>query len=277
MEKNINVVIVDSDINYRKFYEERVKMLGGEVLLATAEPFKAMDCIKSKCPNFLVLDIVLHGYDAFEFIRSVREESPSTNIIVVTYFVNEYIEKLCEDLGVVRYINKINSSEVLSFVFLQNSGFENIGNAGVDIEIASDKMMCDLIDEILESLHLPIHIKGSLYIKVAVKDMIRRKVKFESMSVTKEIYPTVAEICNTTAAKVERSIRYCIEYIFNNGTMDIVPSDMFALNAKGNYKLSNSKFLIIIAEYTRRKLDSYMNGESFERNFLFPLDLRCNL
>ena len=126
MEKNINVVIVDSDINYRKIYMDCVKSLGAEVSLSTSEPMRSLDFIVEKHPKILIMDIVLPGYDSLEYISTIREVSPDTNIIVITHFINDYIEKMCMDLGVVRYLHKTVQSDIISFVISQQIGFDHI-------------------------------------------------------------------------------------------------------------------------------------------------------
>ena len=92
--------------------------------------------------------------------------------------------------------------------------------------------------------------------------MVKRNIAFESISITKDIYPMVAKECNTTASKVERSIRYCIEFILENETMDLISPEKYGVNIKGNYKLSNSKFLIILANYVLQQLTSSVKCDS---------------
>ena len=262
MEKNINVVIVDSDINYRKIYMDCVKSLGAEVSLSTSEPMRSLDFIVEKHPKILIMDIVMPGYDSLEYISTIREVSPDTNIIVITHFINDYIEKMWMDLGVVRYLHKTVQSDIISFVISQQIGFDHIKKNCRKLSDSVSEINDALIDEILQNLRLPFHIKGTLYTKVAVKDMVKRNIAFESISITKDIYPMVAKECNTTASKVERSIRYCIEFILENETMDLISPEKYGVNIKGNYKLSNSKFLIILANYVLQQLTSSVKCDS---------------
>ena len=76
----------------------------------------------------------------------------------------------------------------------------------------------------------------------------------DKILITKEVYPTVAKECNTTPSKVERAIRYCVNFILEKETMDIVSPDKYGVNINGNHKLSNSKFLMILARHVLDKL-----------------------
>ena len=254
MENNISVAIIDSDISYREIYMDCLKSLGSTVSISVSEPFRSLDFIMEKQPKLLIMDIVMPGYDSFKYIHTIREISPDTNIIIISYFMNECFEKMCSDLGVVEYLHKPIQTETLSLIFSQYIGLTHDIDHYKQKSYYSKVINDSLIDEILQNLNLPLHIKGSLYTKVAVKYMIKRNTAFESISVTKDIYPTVAKACNTTVSKVERSIRYCIEFILENETMDIISSEKYRVNDKGNYKISNSKFLIILENHVVRQL-----------------------
>ncbi len=262
MEDNINVVIVDSDITYRELYMDGLKTLGVNDILSTSQPMISLDYIMVKHPKILIMDIVLPGYDSLEYIRTVRELSPETSIIVVTHFINGCIEKMCLDLGVVKYLRKTDHPDNFSFVISQYIGFEYIRKNYHYVSKSVTETSDERIDEILQSLNLPFHIKGTLYTKMAVKEMIKQNNDFESISITKEIYPIVAKFCNTTVSKVERGIRYCIEFILENETMNILSFDKYSINAKGNYRLSNSKFLISLANYVLKQTDLYANSNN---------------
>jgi len=261
MGNDINVVIIDNDINYRKIYMDCVKSLGGEVVLSTSEPMRSLDFVVEKQPKMLIMDIVLPGYDSLEYIRTVKEVSPNTVIIVITHFINDCIENMCIELGVSRYLHKTSRTDIISFVISQYIGFTHIKKNLKRVSDSVRNMNDDLIDEILQNLRLPFHIKGTHYTKVAVKDMVQRNVAFEEISITKDIYPTVAKKCNTTVSRVERSIRYCIEFILENETMDLISPEKYGVNIKGNHKLSNSKFLIILANYVMRQLNLSVNND----------------
>ena len=61
-------------------------------------------------------------------------------------------------------------------------------------------------------------------------------------SVTKRLYPTIADICNTTPTRVERCIRHAIERM-----------NSYKLFGDPNKKPTNSAFIAFMANRVRRK------------------------
>ena len=69
-------------------------------------------------------------------------------------------------------------------------------------------------------------------------------------AVTKELYPAIAKINNTTSSRVERAIRHAIEVAWNRGKTDTVKS-IFGNGDKDIGKPTNSEFIAIIADKLR--------------------------
>ena len=85
-----------------------------------------------------------------------------------------------------------------------------------DTEFTSE---ADRIDEIivtryLHELGMMTHLKGFAYSRTAIILCIQDKSYLET--ITKRLYPKVAEIHNTTPTKVERAIRNAIETLARN-------------------------------------------------------------
>lgn len=71
------------------------------------------------------------------------------------------------------------------------------------------------INKLLHSLGMPAHVLGYEYTREAIfialgnKDILR--------SITKELYPSVAQAFNTTPSRVERAIRHAVELAWDRG------------------------------------------------------------
>ena len=67
-------------------------------------------------------------------------------------------------------------------------------------------------------------------------------------SITKRLYPMIADRFNTDASKVERAIRHAIEVAWNKGKFEVFNS-LFGVNAYTKYdKPTNSEFIALIAD-----------------------------
>ena len=97
---------------------------------------------------------------------------------------------------------------------------------------------------LLKKLGVPIHVKGFEYWKKAI---ILYKKTTGKRSLEK-IYNDVADDCDTTPSKVERAMRYSIEYAFKKCN----PKDIEATFGSKVYmernKITNKEFLFILAE-----------------------------
>lgn len=76
------------------------------------------------------------------------------------------------------------------------------------------------------------------------KTLLRRRV-------TKELYPNIAKKNKTTATRVERAIRHCIETAYDRGNLELL-NEMFGYSispSKG--KATNTEFIATVAEYIK--------------------------
>lgn len=90
-------------------------------------------------------------------------------------------------------------------------------------------------------LGFPAHIQGFDDAMMAVELILSDPVKYSA--VTRELYPTVDKIQNTTPSKVERHIRTAIQHMLDKGNFDYI-EEFFGTN----YALTNSQFLFSVAK-----------------------------
>ena len=72
-----------------------------------------------------------------------------------------------------------------------------------------------IVTNVIHEIGVPAHIKGYQYLRdsiiMSVNDMDILN------SITKQLYPTIAKMHNTTPSRVERAIRHAIEVAWNRG------------------------------------------------------------
>ena len=67
-------------------------------------------------------------------------------------------------------------------------------------------------------------------------------------SITKKLYPSIAERFDTSASKVERAIRHAIEVAWNRGKIENINS-IFGLTIYAkNEKPTNGEFIALVAD-----------------------------
>jgi len=71
------------------------------------------------------------------------------------------------------------------------------------------------ITNLIHEVGVPAHIKGYQYLRDAIT-LVVNNMDYLS-AVTKELYPAIAKMNNTTPSRVERAIRHAIEIAWNRG------------------------------------------------------------
>lgn len=118
-------------------------------------------------------------------------------------------------------------------------------NKEVRTEHDLEKDVTDMIHEI----GVPAHIKGYQYLREAIM-MSVNDIEMLS-SITKVLYPTIAEKYDTTSSRVERAIRHAIEVAWNRGRMETLNALFGYTISTGKGKPTNSEFIALIADKIR--------------------------
>ena len=70
-------------------------------------------------------------------------------------------------------------------------------------------------------------------------------------SITKQLYPSIAQKFDTTPSRVERAIRHAIEVAWGRGNMDTIDALFGYTIHAGKGKPTNSEFIALIADKIR--------------------------
>ena len=102
------------------------------------------------------------------------------------------------------------------------------------------------ISNIFISIGIPAHIKGYQFLREAVKLAVEEPEIIGS--ITKKLYPTIAERFETSSSKVERGMRHAIEVAWNRGKIENINS-IFGLKIYNrNEKPTNGELIALIAD-----------------------------
>lgn len=105
----------------------------------------------------------------------------------------------------------------------------------------------EVITSIIKELGIPANLSGYHYIRYAVELLINDMNLMGSM--TKVLYPTIAQKFNTTVSRVGRGIRHAIEVGWNRANEDMTMR-MFGYSISANKgKPTNSEFIVTVADY----------------------------
>jgi len=253
MEKRISkIVVVDSNDSFCQGVKDY--LLESSANLRVVASFNnlvdAVEYISDNQVDIIICDIVIPNSDGYELINEIRalglEHEPK--IIVASALTGEGFIQKAFNLGVSYYLvkpinyellqSRINEILVEDFAVSQKS----IAN----ISKPKTKQLDEKITNIFITVGIPAHIKGYQFLREAIKMAIESPEIINS--ITKKLYPSIADKFETSASKVERAIRHAIEVAWNRGKIENINS-LFGIRVYGNNeKPTNGEFIALVAD-----------------------------
>ncbi|MCY9732422.1 sporulation transcription factor Spo0A [Paenibacillus alvei] len=231
----------------------------GEEVLQFLEQTRAV-------PDVLILDIIMPHLDGLGVLERLRnmELSPQPKIIMLTAFGQESITQRAVQLGASYYILKPFDMDILANRIRQLAGVSSNtavtgGSAGNlmtssasksnVVPLGKSKNLDENITSIIHEIGVPAHIKGYQYLREAIT-MVYNNIEILG-SITKTLYPAIAEKYKTTPSRVERAIRHAIEVAWTRGNIDSI-SRLFGYTINiSKSKPTNSEFIAMVADKLR--------------------------
>lgn len=223
--------------------EPNIQVVGDSDNGATAE-----DEIVATRPDIIVTDIILLEKDGFVLIDNLRKRFSIANrpeIIVVSELSHEGFVSKAINLGVECYIKKPTTVEE---VFKKITEAINLSNDPTHVSHRYTRTLAtdEKISNIFIGVGIPAHIKGYQFLREAIKMAIEDPDVIGS--ITKRLYPSIAEKYKTSASKVERAIRHAIEVAWNRGKIENI-NKLFGLQVYDSQdKPTNGEFIALVAD-----------------------------
>lgn len=219
---------------------------------------EVLNILEEETPDVMILDIIMPHLDGLGVLEKLRQYkfAKQPKIIMLTAFGQENITQRAVELGASYYILKPFDMEVLvnrvRQVVSNNTVTPQSGtttNKVISHSAIKGKNLDANITNIIHEIGVPAHIKGYMYLREAII-MVYNEVEILG-SITKILYPRIAEKYNTTPSRVERAIRHAIEVAWSRGNVDVIKS-MFGYTINtSKAKPTNSEFIAMIADRLR--------------------------
>lgn len=205
-----------------------------------------VEAVRNDAPDAVVLDITVPDSDAVAIMKKVRDLGVKFPAFIVTSeFDNEFIERQVMENGGTKFLLKPYDADDM-FSAITSALGDRVNSLSDDMEI--------VITDIIHQLGVPAHIKGYHYLRSAILYSIEDKMLLES--VTKMLYPTVANTYDTTSSRVERAIRHAIEIAWDRGNVDTLNSFFGYTVDTCKGKPTNSEFIALITDKLRLRYKS---------------------
>ncbi len=216
-----------------------------EIVATAADGEKALEMFERVNPDVLVLDLVMPGIDGFEVME--RLDKRECKILVLSALSQDAFVTKAMNLGADYFMRKPANPETLR---------KRIAELMTAPAAAQDKSknqrqiknrsLEEKITNIFITVGIPAHIKGYQFLREAIKLAIDNPDIINS--ITKKLYPEVAEKFDTSPSKVERAIRHAIEVAWNSGKIENINSLFGVRVYSHNEKPTNGEFIALVAD-----------------------------
>lgn len=210
-----------------------------EYLGASFDGQKVVEDVCALKPDVLVMEVMLSSLDGFavlDKIKALGENMPKV-FFVSNLSHSGFVTKAIQQ-GASYFMVKPVSPENLESRIMEvlNNNRSN----------SSNKQLDEKISNIFISIGIPAHIKGYQFLREAVKLAVEEPEIIGS--ITKKLYPTIAERFETSSSKVERGMRHAIEVAWNRGKIENI-NNIFGLKIYNrNEKPTNGELIALIAD-----------------------------
>lgn len=198
----------------------------------------ALTQLREKKPDEMILDLLLPELDGISLLQTAAAESLMPHVLGLTRFASNYVMESAERLGVTYLMMKPCEPETVCARLKDLSRYTR-----PDPVIQPDVRAT--VSNMLLALRIPTKLRGYVCAREAILYLMRSP----GISVTKELYPAVAALCEGTPAQVERAIRGAIHAGWMLGQTEVW-GQFFAKSADGTIRRpSNAEFLSRIADF----------------------------
>ncbi|MGN0604905.1 MAG: sporulation transcription factor Spo0A [Oscillospiraceae bacterium] len=260
MINKVKVLIGDDSVEYGIACASTLRSKGLYVITRQKDGNVILDSIRNDSPDVVVIDAILPHIDAIEIIKKISASSCKKPAFIITSaYDNTFIERQVMQNGASYFMLKpfdVNALGDRILSLTQEGGAKcpdksaGSQNTEQDMEI--------VVTDMIHQLGVPAHIKGYHYLREAILSSLADPDLLES--VTKSLYPNVAQKFQTTSSRVERAIRHAIEIAWDRGNLDTLNAFFgYTVNTcKG--KPTNSEFIALITDKLRLQYKSVLRA-----------------
>lgn len=257
------VVLIDDNQNLKNLIKEHIENTGALTVVGEASNGKdGLDLISNLNPDLIVLDVVMPYLDGLSVLEKLSFTDSSSKILLLSSLSNDNVTQKALSLGVDYIMTKpfdieslLNRMLELTNDIPEDKVIEQKSKNQTIKEMYYINSQPDLeteISSLIRDIGIPAHIKGYSYVRDAIT-LVLEDTDILS-AITKELYPTVARMHNTTATRVERAIRHSIEVAWQRGNLSTINSIFGTIVNDSKGKPTNSEFIAVISEKLRLQL-----------------------
>ena len=256
------IYVADTSSEFKKAFYDYFAGTSLSIVGDTDDGRIALNDIINLNPDYVLIDNDLHGLSGIEVIRKIKNYvSDAPSFILFSEAKNDYLFEDAINAGASFVIRK--PCEVSELSVKLHKIITRLDNPykRQSLGEATYSVLETYVTRLLHRVGIPAHIKGYQYLRTGIIKVYQDQDLINS--VTKELYPSVADIFDTTPSRVERAIRHAIELAWDRGDCDIL-DELFGYTVqKSKGKPTNSEFIALVADYMRIYLKDNFTASTF--------------
>ena len=243
MVDKIRVLLTDDGTDEIKSLAEILTANGMKLSICDRDGASVLLFIEERSPDVVIMDAFLQRFDALSVLERLNQTNPAYRplVVVVSGVESANFERALLKSGADYCFLKPLDSHTVADRVIQLVSWRGTG------DLFSHTQPVDISEKVSAVLHetgiMP-NTKGYKYLKKAI--LLTADDPAILSSITKRLYPAVAEAFGTSAACVERSMRYAIQNTWDRGRFR--ETDLFFNNSKNRQKPTNAEFIATIAD-----------------------------
>lgn len=241
----IRIAIADDNRQLAEMMTDYLNLQQNMEVVAVAHNGKeCIEMLKAQQVDILLLDNIMPFLDGIGVLDAIKgdPELEKVRVIMLSAFGREDLMSQAAKNGASYFIMKPFE---LDRLLLQ---IEHI-MAQEDPEVKDDP-----VTAVVKEIGIPPHINGYIYLKEAVNLVLEDPNII--YKITKSLYPGIAAKFDTTATRVERSIRHAIELVWNRVDIKVIAQTFGYSEEYLKNRPANSEFIAMMYETVQRNMEN---------------------
>ena len=264
MNNKTKILVVDDNKEFANMLRDFLSRCEDfDVVGVAYDGNEALEFVFNFKPNVIVLDLIMPVLDGLGVIQKIKDSKidKKPEILILSAISQEMMIKEAMELGASCFMLKPFDLEVLekrikSITEKTKNTVKTLNENAVKYIVNNKSIVNNVEIEVTNIMHdvgIPAHVKGHQYLRDAIISVVKDNEAL--IGVTKLLYPDIAKKYNTTATRVERSIRHAIEMAWDRGRTDSLQNLFgYTFNLRKG-KPTNSEFIAMVADKLRLEMD----------------------
>ena len=264
MDDLITVLIVDDNAEIVDVLYNHLNQRNGILITGIArDGIEAIDMIKRLTPDIVLLDIIMPNLDGIGVLEriSMMQLKRKPIFLVLTAISNEIFIQRAMELGAEYYMLKPFAMNVLTMRIQQLYHERNNdkiktpiwGSRSADMPETTVGDLETVVTILIRELGITPNISGYYFLREAV--ILAVESQYAHRSISRYVYPTIANKNNTTVRSVDRAIRGAISSASKKARCGVNSDQPSLSDTIFRMKLTNSQIISLLADKAKQQIN----------------------